>query len=100
MGITRYDEASERQVREIVSNAYRYSHPTGSPVEVTIECGVNHNGEIVIDIGDDGVGLPPEVNLDEPQSMGLRLLHLLVSQLGGVLEVDRSPGKCRSLTNW
>jgi two-component sensor histidine kinase len=47
-------------VREIVSNAYRYSHPAGSPVEVTMECGVRRNGEIVIDIGDDGVGLPPD----------------------------------------
>src|SRR5262245_37177791 len=36
-------------VREIVSNAYRYSHPAGSPVEVTMECGVNREGEIVID---------------------------------------------------
>src|SRR5690242_3338340 len=37
---------------EIVSNAYRHSHPGGSPVEVTMECGVNRDGEIVIDIGD------------------------------------------------
>ncbi len=47
-------------VGEIVSNAYRYSHPAGSPVEVTIECNANRDGEIVIDIGDDGVGLPDD----------------------------------------
>ena len=45
-------------VNEIVTNAYRYSHPAGTAVEITMECVVNRNGEIVIDIGDDGIGLP------------------------------------------
>ena len=47
-------------VCEIVSNAYRYSHPAGTSVEVTIECSVDRTGEILIDIGDDGVGLPSD----------------------------------------
>jgi two-component sensor histidine kinase len=47
-------------VCEIVSNAYRYSHPAGTSVEVTIECNVDRTGEILIDIGDNGVGLPPD----------------------------------------
>src|SRR5579872_1011746 len=45
---------------EIVSNAYRYAHPAGLPVEVTVECRVGRKGKIVIDIGDDGVGLSPD----------------------------------------
>jgi two-component sensor histidine kinase len=47
-------------VCEIVSNAYRYAHPGGAPVEVTIECRTAANGEITIDIGDDGIGLAPD----------------------------------------
>ena len=47
-------------VREIVFNAYRHSHPAGNPVEVTMECARTRTGEIVLDIGDDGVGLPPD----------------------------------------
>src|SRR6476646_8026927 len=31
-------EALEFVICEIVSNAYRYAHPEGAPVEITIEC--------------------------------------------------------------
>ena len=74
-------------VREIVSNAYRYSHPTGSPVEVTIECGVNHNGEIVIDIGDDGVGLPPDFAEWRDAGDGMVSVRCRLQQIGADLHV-------------
>ena len=45
---------------EIVSNAYRFAHPDGHATEVMIECRAAANGEIVIEIGDDGVGLAPD----------------------------------------
>src|SRR5579863_8816196 len=56
------DEAAtlEFVICEIVSNAYRHAHPQGEAVEVVIECGALASGEIVIEIGDDGVGLAPD----------------------------------------
>ncbi|HWU53873.1 MAG TPA: ATP-binding protein [Rhizomicrobium sp.] len=74
-------------VREIVSNAYRYSHPGGSPVEVTIECGVNRNGEIVIDIGDDGVGLPPDFAEWRDAGNGMVSVRYRLQQIGADLHV-------------
>jgi two-component sensor histidine kinase len=74
-------------VREIVSNAYRYSHPAGSPVEVTIECGVNRNGEIVIDIGDDGVGLPPDFAEWRDAGNGMVSVRHHLQQIGADLHV-------------
>jgi two-component sensor histidine kinase len=74
-------------VREIVSNAYRHSHPAGSPVEVTIECGVNRNGEIVIDIGDDGVGLPPDFAEWRDAGDGMVSVRHRLQQIGADLHV-------------
>jgi two-component sensor histidine kinase len=74
-------------VREIVSNAYRYSHPAGSPVEVTIECGVNRDGEIVIDIGDDGVGLPPDFAEWRDAGNGMVSVRYRLQQIGACLNV-------------
>jgi two-component sensor histidine kinase len=74
-------------VGEIVSNAYRYSHPTGSPVEITIECGVNRNGEIVIDIGDDGVGLPPDFAEWRDAGDGMVSVRYRLQQIGADLHV-------------
>jgi two-component sensor histidine kinase len=53
-------EALEFVFCEVVSNAYRYAHPAGTPVEVITECRMGRKGEIIIEIGDDGVGLSPD----------------------------------------
>lgn len=74
-------------VREIVSNAYRYSHPGGSPVEVTIACGVNRDGEMVIDIGDDGVGLPPDFAEWRDAGNGMVSVRYRLQQIGAQLNV-------------
>ena len=74
-------------VREIVSNAYRYSHPAGSPVEMTIECGVTRDGEIVIDIGDDGVGLPPDFAEWRDAGNGMVSVRHRLQQIGACLNV-------------
>lgn len=74
-------------VREIVSNAYRYSHPEGSPVEITIECGVGRAGEIVIDIGDNGVGLPPDFAEWRDAGNGMVSVRYRLQQIGAQVNV-------------
>jgi two-component sensor histidine kinase len=74
-------------VGELVSNAYRHSHPTGSPVEVTIECGVSREGEIVIDIGDDGIGLPPDFAEWRDAGNGMVSVRYRLQQVGAQLNV-------------
>jgi two-component sensor histidine kinase len=72
---------------EIVSNAYRHSHPGGAPVEVTIECSVNRTGEIVIDIGDDGVGLPPDFAEWRDAGNGMASVRYELQKIGAALNV-------------
>ena len=74
-------------VGEIVSNAYRYSHPAGSPVEVTIECNANRDGEIVIDIGDDGVGLPDDFAEWRDAGNGMVSVRCRLQQIGAHVNV-------------
>jgi two-component sensor histidine kinase len=74
-------------VREIVLNAYRHSHPGGSPVEITIECAAASNGEIVIDIGDDGVGLPPDFAEWRDAGNGMVSVRHRLQQIGAQLNV-------------
>jgi len=74
-------------IREIVFNAYRYAHPAGAPVEITIECGVNRDGEIVIDIGDDGVGLPPDFAEWRDAGNGMVSVRHRLQQIGACVNV-------------
>jgi PAS domain S-box-containing protein len=45
-----------------------------------------------LQVSDDGPGLPPHIDLAHARSMGLRLLHLLVTQLRGEVEFLPGPG--------
>jgi len=74
-------------IREIVFNAYRYAHPAGTPVEITIECGVNRDGEIVIDIGDDGVGLPPDFAEWRDAGNGMVSVRHRLQEIGAYLNL-------------
>ena len=77
----------ELVVCEIVLNAYRHSHPGGASVEVTIECSVNQIGEIVIDIGDDGVGLPPDFAEWRDAGNGMVTVRYELQKIGATLNV-------------
>jgi len=74
-------------IREIVFNAYRYAHPAGAAVEITIECGVIRDGEIVIDIGDDGVGLPPDFAEWRDAGNGMVSVRHRLQEIGAYLNL-------------
>jgi len=74
-------------VREIVFNAYRHSHPAGNPVEVTMECAMTRTHEIVLDIGDDGVGLPPDFAEWRDAGNGMVSVRHRLQKIGAALNV-------------
>lgn len=43
-------------------------------------------------VRDNGIGVPTEIDWYHPDSLGLRLVHTLVSQLNGTIELDRTNG--------
>jgi two-component sensor histidine kinase len=43
-------------------------------------------------VKDDGKGISPEINFENSPSLGLQLVDLLVKQLNGKLQLDRSGG--------
>jgi two-component sensor histidine kinase len=43
---------------EIITNALKHAHPTGLPVEFTIASARRLDGSLVLEIADDGMGLP------------------------------------------
>jgi len=78
-------------VNELVSNALKYAFPGGRTGEVRV--GLARDGRnYVLTVSDDGPGLPPGVDFRDTPSLGLQLVNLLVSQLEGTIELDRSKG--------
>jgi len=72
---------------EIVTNAIKYAHPTGLPVELSIATSMTQDGEVLLEIGDDGVGLPEGFVEARDAGVGLKLVRSMVERSGGHLEL-------------
>ena len=53
----------------------------------------------VLEVADNGVGLPPDVDLNNPQKLGLQLVVSLTNQLDGKIFVDTKEGNKNSPLN-
>ena len=75
-------------LREAVSNAVRHSHATVLTVAVAV-----HDGQLTIQVSDNGVGIPPGVTRS-----GLRNLHERATGLHGSFTTSNPPGGGTRLT--
>jgi two-component sensor histidine kinase len=80
-------------LNELISNAYKHAFRAGRRGTISIGVRLEGDGACVIDVADDGVGVPAEVDAPTHQSLGLRLVGALVRQLRATFEFVRlSPG--------
>jgi two-component sensor histidine kinase len=82
-------------VNELVSNALKHAFPGSRPGEIAVSARVEAKpdepgDQVVLAIGDDGVGLADTVDLETAETLGLRLVLLLTDQLHGVLDIHRA----------
>jgi PAS domain S-box-containing protein len=79
-------------VNELVSNSLKYAFPNGRAGMIGIDFRVLDKEEFVLSVRDNGIGLPAEFDLDKAPSLGLRLVRILATQMGGELTFQRSSG--------
>jgi PAS domain S-box-containing protein len=79
-------------IHELVSNAFRHAFPDERAGEIVIDLSLAGDGQMVLCVRDDGIGLSPEVIPGQTSSLGLELVTVLTKQLGGVLHIDRGAG--------
>jgi PAS domain S-box-containing protein len=75
---------------EAVTNAIKYSHPTGVPGKITVQCQRDDEGRITIDVTDDGVGLPENFDPELDGSVGFRMMRALSERLEAALTFTSS----------
>jgi PAS domain S-box-containing protein len=78
-------------VNELVSNSLKHAFPDGNRGEISIAI-QRKNAMLTILFKDTGVGIPADLDWRNADSLGLRLVILLVDQLDGTIELDRSAG--------
>ncbi len=79
-------------LNELLTNIIKYAFPEGRGGEVSVQLQTLGEGLAHLVVSDNGVGLPLDVNVQRPQSVGLRLVQILARQIGGTLEFHRHGG--------
>jgi two-component sensor histidine kinase len=82
-------------LNELISNAFKHAFPDGRKGSLSIE-GRRSDGHVVLEVRDDGVGMPEGADPARPKSLGLEIVAILTRQLKGTFEIERGCGAlCR-----
>jgi PAS domain S-box-containing protein len=76
-------------INELLSNALKHAFPGNRKGTIRINVRKTE-GRLEISLADDGVGLPEGFDYTTSPSFGLRLVHILIEQLQGTIELDRT----------
>lgn len=84
-------------LNELISNAVKYAYPAGSAGELRIT--LRRTDEVAeICVSDDGPGLPAGFDISTVKSMGLKLVPVLVKQIGGTFSLEGGAGTSARIT--
>jgi PAS domain S-box-containing protein len=79
-------------INELVSNALKYAFPAGRTGDLHISFLKISRERCAMTVTDNGVGLPADIDVKNPKTLGLQLVNMLVNQLHGTLDVVTDGG--------
>ena len=79
-------------LNEAISNSLKHAFPDGREGTITVELQSPDGQTKLLRITDDGIGIPPSVDENNPNSFGLRLIRGFTSDILGTLKIERSGG--------
>ena len=85
-------------INELVSNAFKHAFHNAHSGQISIRLEETDSNEITLIVSDNGPGLPPDLNPDQINSLGLTIVTALTQQLYGRLQWSNQPGATWQLT--
>jgi PAS domain S-box-containing protein len=81
-------------VNELVTNAFKYAFPDARAGEVIVRLHTLDTGGYRLIVCDNGIGLPPDIDLENTETLGMQLITILTRQLRGSLRIESTRGTC------
>lgn len=78
-------------VNELMTNSLKHAFPEGRSGAVRVSLRSEEGGPVILQVGDNGVGLPSDFETKRRGSLGLQLVSDLAKQLSGELVVGPGP---------
>jgi two-component sensor histidine kinase len=72
-------------ITELLSNALKHAFPAARTGTVTVSLRRGGPGQLVLTVSDDGIGLPEGLDAANADTLGLRIVTMLVEQIKGKL---------------
>jgi len=85
-------------LNELISNSLKHAFPEGRKGTIRIEGRRGADGAITLRVEDDGIGFPTDLDFRQAEGLGLQIANLLVGQLDGVIDLDRTKGTVFTIT--
>jgi two-component sensor histidine kinase len=79
-------------INELISNSLKHAFPDARKGEIKIQINSINNDQVFIDVKDNGIGMPYDIDIKNVDTLGLRLVNTLIEQLDGILEINRNGG--------
>ncbi len=79
-------------VNELVSNSFKHAFVDKNNGVLEVYLKSEDNEMIILTIKDNGIGLPESIDVANPNTIGIRLLTVLVSQIEGKMDILRQGG--------
>jgi two-component sensor histidine kinase len=79
-------------INEILSNSLKYAFKGRPSGTIFVHLNGGEGNLLHLRIGDDGVGLADRKRWQQPQSLGMELIHTLSDQLDARIDLEQGPG--------
>ncbi|MEP4091900.1 histidine kinase dimerization/phosphoacceptor domain -containing protein [Reichenbachiella sp.] len=79
-------------LNELISNAYKYAFSSERKGLIQIDLKRLDDGQLQLNVSDNGDGLPEDFDLEATKSLGLKLVNILTKQLNGELSYESKNG--------
>lgn len=79
-------------VDELLTNCLKHAFPNGRSGRITVELRAEEGKGFLLRVSDDGIGLPHDGVLNNPDSLGLELVSLMADKLEGTVSLQSGMG--------
>jgi len=79
-------------INELVTNSFKYAFAEQPEPSIKIQLKKTAPTIYQLDYQDNGRGFPPELDIENPKSLGLKLVQMLAKQLNGALTIFNDQG--------
>jgi two-component system, sensor histidine kinase PdtaS len=79
-------------INELVTNSFKYAYDNVDRPILELKMIHKGNRDFLLVICDNGLGLPVDFDLANAESFGLKLVNILISQIGGTINCEQHEG--------